>query len=222
MKTNASRAVLLAVALCGLAGPALAATNLVRNGSFEADPAPNAYWSITETLTGWQGDPATVDGRFGGIELQNQGFENMVAQDGANWVELDTYRNSWMTQTVHATGWVELSFWYAARPGWAAGTNDLGFSLGSLSGTVLQGVGGGSTLQWQHYVGRVDLGSSGTAVLRFEAQGVSDMAGGLLDNVSVTAVPEPATTALWMTGLALAAAVRGRSRSRALSALTAR
>lgn len=218
MKSNARLAVLLITVLCGLAGPALAATNLVRNGSFEADPAPNAYWTITETLTGWQGDPATVDGRFGGIELQNQGFENLVAQDGANWVELDTYRNSWMTQTVQATGWVELSFWYAARPGWAAGTQDLGFSLGSLKGTVLQGVAGGSTLQWQHYVGRVDLGSSGSAVLRFEAQGLSDMAGGLLDNVSVTAVPEPATTALWLAGLGLVAVARSRSGARRISA----
>ncbi|MDT7838856.1 PEP-CTERM sorting domain-containing protein [Aquabacterium sp. OR-4] len=199
---------LLSCAQAGAAGPA----NLVSNGSFEDAPASPGHWVIVEAIPGWQGDPEVVGGLAGGIEIQNQGFENIRAQDGVNLVELDTYRNSWMTQTIQATGWVRLSFWYAARAGWGAGTQDLGFGLGTLSGSVLQGVAGGTSVQWQHYVGLADLGSSGSAVLRFAAQGQSDMAGGLLDNVSVTAVPEPQAAALWLAGLGLLGALRRRRR----------
>lgn len=177
--------------------------NLVRNGSFEAPALDGEGWVIVGSIPGWQGDATVLDGKLSGIEVQYGAFEGLAAQDGRQRVELDTYRNSVMTQTLQASGWVELSFWYAARPGWAAGSQDLGFSLGTLSGTVLQGVAGSAPLQWQHYVGRVDLGSAGRAELRFEALGVSDQAGGLLDNVSVTAVPEPQAAALWLGGLAL-------------------
>lgn len=214
---SAAPAALVATALAALlAVPAWAAgpVNLVVNGSFETAPVNADGWIIVDAIAGWQGDTTVLDGKLSGIEIQNGQFEGLVAQDGVNRVELDTYRNSSMSQTLHATGWVELSFWYAARPGWGAGSQDLGFSLGTLSGAVLQGVAGSAPLQWQHYLGRVDLGHAGTAVLRFEAQGLSDQAGGLLDNVSVTAVPEPQATALWLAGLGWLGATLRRRRMR--------
>ncbi|KQV52632.1 hypothetical protein ASC95_07335 [Pelomonas sp. Root1217] len=186
MKTIAAAVLVLALAPAFAAGP-----NLVVNGSFEADAANPGNWLIVPTLTGWVGAPD--------IEVQNN-FEGNVSQDGLYHVELDTFGNSAMSQTITATGWVELSFWYSPRTNVAAGSNTLGYSLGSLSGTLLDNVAGGSTTQWQHFSATVDLGQSGSALLRFDALGVSDQYGGLIDNVSVTAVPEPASGWLALAG----------------------
>lgn len=120
-----------------------------------------------------------------------------------------------MSQVIHATGLVELSFWYSARPNVAAGSNDLSFSLGNLSGNLLNGVAGGGTIQWLHYTGIADLGSSGSATLTFAALGVSDMAGGSLDNISVTAVPEPGALALMLAGLGIVGGLVAKRRDRA-------
>lgn len=179
------------------------AQNLVTNGSFELDTPAVDYWTITPTLIGWTGFPD--------IELRNN--YDGTAQDGANFVELDTFENSEMRQEIHGTGLVELTFWYAARPNVAAGSNDLVFSLGNLSGTLLEGVAGGGTIAWIKYTGIADLGTSGTATLTFAARGTSDMMGGSLDNISVTAVPEPETAALMLAGLGLVGGVAGRRRN---------
>lgn len=179
-----------------------AAPNLVVNGSFEADPIAANSWVIRPTITGWAGAPD--------IELQNH-LEGNLPQHGEQLVELDTFANSAMSQTISATGWVNLSFWYTPRIGWGAGTHGVQVSLGSFSSVVMDGVAGGTVPQWQRFSALVDLGSSGAAVLRFAATGTSDMAGGLIDNVSVTAVPEPSTSALALGGgLALAAWWRRR------------
>jgi len=202
MSTMLSSSRLVPVLLAALAWPAAqAATNLVVNGSFEADAGPSGYWQITSTLTGWQGAPD--------IELQNN-FENNLAQDGLYLVELDTYGNSAMSQVIQGSGWVQLSFWFSPRAGVAAGSNTLSYSLGNVSGTLLGGVAGGPTTEWQQFSVLADLGNSGSATLRFAALGVSDQHGGLLDNVEVTAVPEPATTALWLAGLAAAGLLQRR------------
>jgi hypothetical protein len=183
-----------------------AAPNLVVNGSFEADPIAANSWVIRPTITGWTGAPD--------IELQNH-LEGNLPQHGEQLVELDTFANSAMSQTISATGWVILSFWYTPRIGWGAGTHGVQVSLGSFSSVVMDGVAGGTVPQWQRFSALVDLGSSGSAVLRFAATGTSDMAGGLIDNVSVTAVPEPSTSALALGGgLALAAWWRRRRPAR--------
>jgi len=167
---------------------------LVNNGSFEANPIANGHWGIYNNLAGWSGTP--------NIELRNNVAG--VAESGTNYVELDTYGNSAITQTITGTGLVNLSFWYAARPHTVAGTNTLGFSLGDLNDTVLD-VAGNTTSShfWQQFIGQADLGTSGSAVLSFYALGNNDSYGGSLDNVSVTSVPEPASYALFLGGLGL-------------------
>lgn len=187
-----------------LAGASLGAnaSSLVNNGSFEATVIADGAWSTFANLPGvWTGSPL-------GIELRN----NIAgaAQDGVNYVELATTANSSMSQTITGTGLVELSFWYSARPNTAS--NDLSFSLGSLSGAVLQGVAGGSAHNWQQYRGVADLGSSGSATLSFYSRnnGLVPSYGGSLDNVSVTAVPEPETYAMLLAGLGLIGMVRRR------------
>lgn len=195
---------LLATVLALSLSPALAAgPNLVVNGSFELDPIPVNSWVIQPTITGWTGAPD--------IELQHD-LEGNVAQEGRQLVELDTFANSAMSQTLAATGWVTLSFWYTPRIGWGAGTQGVQVSLGSFAATVMETAAGGSAPQWQRFSALVDLGTAGSAVLRFAAVGTSDMAGGLIDNVVVTAVPEPATAALASLGvLGLAGWLRRRA-----------
>ncbi|MCE4555729.1 PEP-CTERM sorting domain-containing protein [Roseateles cellulosilyticus] len=191
MKTVIAAALLSLSGACAFA----AGPNLVANGSFEVVDGPTNYWLITEKLSGWQVNPD--------IEVQND-FEGNFAQDGKYFIELDTFNNSTMTQTIHATGWVELSFWYSARANRTGGaTQTLGYSFGALSGTVLSDAVSGATTQWQHFTGLVDVGKSGSAELRFAALGPSDQFGGLLDNVSVTAVPEPASGWLALAGAAV-------------------
>lgn len=173
---------------------ASAAVDLVTNGSFEADPQSNGSWNIYSSLTGWNGSP--------NIELRNNVAG--TAYHGSNFVELDTYSNSAMSQLLTGpAGLYELSFWYSARPGTGA-TNDLSFSFdGIVSGTVLTGISNaGSNHVWQHFSQLVNFDGSG--LLSFSAAGISDSYGGSIDMISFTsAVPEPETYAMLLTGLGL-------------------
>lgn len=179
------------------------AQSLVTNGSFEANSQSAGTWNIYNNLVGWTG--------VNNIELRNNVAG--AAQDGVNYVELDTTSNQSMKQTVIGTGLYELSFWYSAREGRVAGDSWLGFSVGSLSGSVLQNVAGsGSGNSWLHYTGLVSL--NGSTELVFSALGASNSYGASLDNVSLTAVPEPETYAMMLAGLALMGAVARRRRNK--------
>jgi len=168
------------------------AQDLVVNGSFEANSQPNGSWSIYNNLTGWTGNTD--------IELRNNVAG--AAQNGSNYVELDTTRNMSMSQIVTGFGEYTLSFWYSARERVAAGSNGLDFSFGNLTGSLLQNTAGAASgNNWQHFVGNVTL--NGATTLTFAARGVSDSYGASLDNVSVTAVPEVETYAMMLAGLGM-------------------
>ena len=175
------------------------AQNLVSNGSFEANTQAAGTWSIYSNLTGWTG---VTD-----IELRNNVAG--VAQDGVNFVELDTTKNMSMYQDFTGGGLANLSFWYAPRIGNT--TDTLTYQLGALSGNVLSTP---TSSGWHQFTGTVDLGAYGTHRLTFAAAGRSDSFGGSLDNVSVTAVPEPESYALMLAGLGLIAAVARRRRQK--------
>ncbi len=183
-----------------LATPLLASangTNLVVNGSFEdvsfaagTQLQGTNSWNTYNALPGWTSSH--------GIEVRN----NVAGQalDGLDFVELDTSKNSSMSQTLAGTSagqWYDLSFWYAPRiTGAGAGnTNDISVSWnGQLLGTVSASSGG-----WTAYSYRVQ--GLGSDLLSFAAVGKSDSLGGSLDLVSVSAVPEPTTWALMAGGL---------------------
>jgi hypothetical protein len=200
MHTSKNSLFAMALALSALA--AHSAPNLVGNGSFEADVQAAGSWNIYSSLTSWTG--------VQNIELRNNDYG--TAQNGVNFVELDTTSNNAMKQTIIASaGEYDLSFWYSARPGVAAGSNGLSYSFGSLTGDVLTATAGTAVNVWQHYVGRVHL--DGATDLTFAAIQTSDSLGGSLDNVSVTAVPEPETYALMLAGLGLIGAVLRRRKA---------
>lgn len=173
---------------------ASAAVDLVTNGSFEVDSQASGTWNIYNSLTGWTGSP--------NIELRN----NIAgtAYEGSNFIELDTYSNSSLSQLLIGTpGLYQLSFWYSARPGTGA-TNDLTFTVdGSAPVTVLNGVSNaGGDHNWLNYSTIVNF--DGNGLLTFNASGISDSYGGSLDMVSFTSpIPESETYVMLLTGLGL-------------------
>jgi MYXO-CTERM domain-containing protein len=186
------------------------AQNLVTNGSFEANVIRAGGWGTYTSLVGWTGQP--------NIELRNNVAG--IAQQGSNYVELDTNRNSSMFQDILGTGLVNLSFFYAARPNTGI-TNGLGFSFGSFGvSTLLAGVANAtSTHNWMQYtLNNFQLNASGITRLSFFATGRSDGYGGSLDNVSVSAVPEVETYAMLLAGLGLLGVASRRRRNKALTA----
>jgi hypothetical protein len=178
----------LAAASLAVLAPLSAQAGLITNGSFEAQTLVNGTWTILPALTGWQADAA-------GVELRR----NVVgaAEDGLNFVELDTTVNSAISQLIATTTGLsyELSGWYSPRAGVAADSNAIEVWWGNTRLATLNGSGmpnSGNVWQQFHYT----VTGSGSDTLRFVAAGRSDGVGGSLDNIALTRVPEPASLAL--------------------------
>ncbi len=192
--------ILTAAALLSIS-PATQA-NLITNGSFENPAVAPGTWITSFGIPGW------VNGPYG-VEVRNNVAGS--AYDGNNFVELDTYANSWIEQTVATTigKQYNLQFWYSPRQYVAADSNGIDVLL---NGLLINSITAASNA-WSDWMLK-DLTFTATSLattIRFAASGTSDSFGGSLDNVSLTentdaranAVPEPGTFAL------LAAAVLG-------------
>ena len=193
-------------ALCAIAltGIALAATPasaaVVFSSTFENVPGGPTNGNFANVLTadGWTATDSNHP-----IELQNHAAGNPAPNGGNIFVELDSSRNSSMSRVIQA-GTYQLSFLYSARPGVDASSNGIQVFLDNVlldpPGTVT-GVGGNQT-SWSTVTSGYFTVTSPTT-LKFAAVGTSDSLGGYIDNITLNAVPEPATWAMMITGFGL-------------------
>jgi hypothetical protein len=219
MRSIVAAGALALAAMLGSAGASAvyAPPNLIVNGSFEEPTQSSGSWGFHTSMSGWTVKP-DADADRGGVEVRN----NMVgeAQDGSNFIELDAYGNSWISQTVDTieNSLYQLTFWYSPRENVAADTNGIEVfwndtSLGTLTGS---GVGNTGNV-WATHTFTVSGAGLATA-LKFAAVGTSDSYGGSLDNVSLTAVPLPPAAILFGSVLGSLALVARKRRAAAVTA----
>jgi hypothetical protein len=212
---------LLAFSTIALASVGAQASNLIQNGSFEGNALVAGSWEILygSDLTGWTAGP-------NGAELRHSVAG--VAQDGFNFVELDTTQNSWMSQTVNIStaGTYQLSFWYNSRPDngtRAANTDKISWSFGESDGEVMKNYTKDNSNTWSQFTETFTFSAPTHLALRFSGRGADDSYGGSLDNVSltkitlepnITLVPEPESYAMLLAGLGLMATIARRRKQR--------
>ncbi len=191
--------------------------NLITNGSFE-DGTPGltgTQWQVYDSITGWD----THTGA--GIEIQRNTV--VGAQDGDQYVELDSHgagSNSFMIQELNnlsVGSWYDLSFWYHARTNNGSNDNGINAYWGGPTASDLIEISDihdltiGTSSEWINYEYSIQATHS-TMFLGFEADGSQNTLGGFIDNVSVTAVPEPSTLALFGLGIVGLGLSRRRSK----------
>ena len=198
---------------------------LIQNGSFEVGPNGNPRglangarfqnlnvagpsWDVWRDLNGWNG------GTRLGIEVQSDRTQPFIdAQDGDHYIQLDTVGNSSMSQRLKLgmTKYV-LSFFYSPV-NLNAATNGIAYNLGRVvSGQVTVGTNGATVGVWTEIRTTFIIPRGGNYDLTFAAIGTSDSIGGLVDNVTLTPIPLPATGFLLLAGLAGLGAKRRRRR----------
>jgi hypothetical protein len=189
----------------GMAGVARA--NLIQNGSFEAQHVD--VWKIYDytngnDLQGWD----LVSGS--GIEVQHA-YYTPYAGGGPQYVELDSYDNSKMAQTVTTTlgEKYSLSFAYSPRPGVPGDSNNIELYWNDFLIST-QSAAGGSLTSWSLL--SFTVYGTGSDTLSFAAAGTSDKLGGLIDDVKLEAAPVPIPSAVLLFGTGLASLIGLRRR----------
>lgn len=163
---------------------------VVFEDSFEDEPGFRS-WTVRQQTSKWY----TVYGA--GIELQASAV--VAAQDGVNYVELDSH-SAWRfrnigrrTNTRMATdlqlepGQYTLSYWYRSRTR-APLSNGIHVTFGPKNERLIgQGVDHvNRNYQWVERIVPLNVTSAGEYRLTFAATGRADSYGGFIDNVRVT------------------------------------
>ncbi len=191
---------------------ALAATNIVVNGSFEANNIGNIPWTYLSSVTGW-----TSTGEFEIEKGSNAGGWSSFnpADAGGQYLEINSTQLTTVSQSLSTTkgSHYDLSFDYSGRsdtPGNAPSKMAVYWN-----GTQIAVLTESATSGWQSFTFDNLVASGGHSVLSFQSLGPTSAPsyGSYLDNVvvhSVSAVPEPGTYAMLIAGLAMLAYAKRR------------
>lgn len=216
----------LTIAACLVSSSAFAAPNLISNGSFESPALPPGSDFLvvpvgSPTIPGWSivGGPgeslAVVEELY---NLPDGAGIDFAAADGAQWIDLSgpgVNANDGVLQSVSLN----------------AGSYILSFSVGNviapaaflgtqsradlwINGTFAQSFtnpgSGGGAINWQPF--SYTFGANGSTSIEFRnGDGFGDNFNGL-DNVVLSAVPEPSSAAILLLGIVVAGyVVRVRS-----------
>ncbi len=195
----------LAVAL---ALPVAANAAIFTNGSFETGPNPGGFSTLfnpSTAISGWVVGGHSVD--YIGSYWQ--------PQDGARSVDLSGNAPGSLAQTFDTVNGVTyaVSFWLAGNPDGGPTVKPLSVDVGGGATNFFFDITGASrgAMNWvqKTYL----FTASGASTTLTLASNSGSAYGPALDNVSVVAVPEPATWALMIGGLALAGAQMRRRKS---------
>lgn len=169
--------------------------NLVANGSFEDYTVSYNNCYQTKTLTGWTTHYAS------GIDIKQNNYYHSAA-DGNNWLELEGYRNSSISQQIDTeTGkQYQISFDYKGHSQASTYNNKIEvYWNGELIDTVTEqgsqyssccysSCNNSGSNEWKTYTYTLEAGSSDLTGLTFKSVGGSYKVGGQLDNVAVKEV----------------------------------
>jgi len=199
-----------------LAGGAQA--GLIINGDFEDFQLTGNHWGVFDSIPGWE----TTMGD--GIEIQRNTIVN--AQSGNQYIELDTYGNSALSQALHlhAGAGYQLSFYYMPRTDGDNNDNGVGIYWDLFEGDFssfdpmneilrIDDLKRKDMPNWSEYSIQLETPSDLMA-LSFAGLGANNSLGGFIDNVRLQTVPEPATLAIFGFGLAGIAGTRILKRNR--------
>ncbi len=220
---------LLAGAVLALCVPATATANLVSNGSFEMgvysnvptgngiDASTNSQQLFGGTINGLR-DWAVIGGTSEDIAWigKNHVYGQLAASDGNNFLDLTGWQQGGafgkgVAQTFFTTlgQHYTLSFDLGNSTDYNSGVSELRVQVGSTS-RVVTSVTNNSRNSWDRFSFEFVAQDWGTT-LSFTGVQANNYIG--LDNVSVTAVPEPETYALLLAGLGVMGAVARRRKS---------
>ncbi len=195
--------VLLLGAACG-ASSALAANNIVVNGSFQDNKIGNVPWAYLSSVTGW-----TSTGPFE-IEKGNNagGWASFNPTDNGNqYLELDSTELTTVSQDLHTKkgSTYDLSFQFSGRsdtPGQAPSTMAVYWN-----GTLLKTITEPAKSGWVTFTFDNLIATGKDTELSFKALGPTNAPsyGNYLDNVVVTSVPAvPEASSFGMLAIGLA------------------
>ncbi|GAA4025057.1 DUF642 domain-containing protein [Actimicrobium antarcticum] len=192
------------VALAVASMASQAATNIVTNGSFEAQQISSA-WTSLASISGWTSTDSFEIQRgsnFGGQSNFN------TAIDGQQYLELNGRQLTTVSQNLSTTtgGLYQLNFLYSGRPDQITSQNS---SMDVLwNGTSIGSVSAAGNSGWKTFsFSNLAAGVGGATLLSFQSTGPTGQPsyGSYLDGVSVSAVPEPGISAMMVLGLGMIA-----------------
>lgn len=206
---------LLAAAAAFALLPASASAAEFVNGSFENGIAPGSFTTVaggnTTAITGWTVTGNSVDyiGSY------------WTAQNGSRSIDLNGNGQGGIQQTFDTIDGIlyNVSFWLAGNPDGAPITKSVIVSATGAASAAYNFTFTGfnkSNMGWNNYTYSFVAGGPSTT-LSFASQDATSF-GAALDNVSVAAVPEPATWAMMILGFGfVGGSMRRRSMFRSLS-----